>query len=119
MSDFLRDQFPKSKSQGEADRTYKWARNSFLAGVAFLAGYDMLLDRFIDDSRGEAPIERVEEADTQTLEELDLDKGTLVYDDTSDTYIVYVDDTEANPADEAGWYEFDLNKLVAPAETEE
>lgn len=70
-------------------------------------------DRIIfGDTGADRPIsiERVVDVDAENLEELNLARGTIVYNDTEDTYLVYLDDTEANPAQEVGWYEIDLKE---------
>ena len=87
-------------------------------GMVILALASMGLGRvnriFDDGSDRPVPIERVENVDAGNLEELDLERGTLVYNDTEDTYYVYVDDTDVSPAQEPGWYEVDMNAPIVP-----
>lgn len=83
------------------------------AGMGILKGDDFRRDK---DS---SPIERVADVDTKNLDELDLEKGTIVYNDTEDTYMVYVDDTEVSPAQEPGWYEIDMSSPIIPDQQEQ
>ena len=92
------------------------------SGLLALAGLgtanfftDKIEDRALKNGLKEpSPIEHIAEIDAETFEDLNLDNGTLVYDDTNDSYIVYLDDSEVNPAQAKGWYEINTENLIIP-----
>lgn len=98
------------KTENEFTRFGRGFKVGMLATTFLISGVGFLSDNLGVGQDVPASIERVIDVDAENLEELNLDRGTIVYNDTEDTYLVYLDDTEANPAQEAGWYEIDLNE---------
>lgn len=91
----------------------------FYMGVILLQGASAVDQKFFEPSDEQVPsvVRHVDEVDSQTFDELDVGKGTLIYNEAEDTYVVYVEDNDDNPGVDAGWYEFDPN--IPVAETEE
>lgn len=110
--------WPKVKTERERRiASDRWFAGFLLGGVvtASLVGYKASQKMPEFRLKDQAPaIERVADVDAETFDELDVEKGSIVYNDITDTYIVYVDDTEVSPAQEPGWYEIDMNSLVVP-----
>lgn len=113
----LREAFwPKVKTERERRiASDRWFAGFLLGSVVMggMVGYKASQEMPKLRLKDEAPaIKRIVDVDAETFDELDIEKGSIVYNDTEDTYMVYVDDTEVSPAQEPGWYEIDMNNPV-------
>lgn len=103
------------RTEKERDKFVKGAKIGVLAFMVLDMSLGFVNDAFSETEAPDKPaasVERLVDVDAAAFDELNIEKGSIVYNDTEDTYMVYVDDTEAHPAQEPGWYEVDMNNPV-------